>query len=330
MSARLVLVVLASLAALSLAHNKIPIKNMPINNASGVLAQVVLPYCLQALDAMIPQWDNNILPGNKTVHTLRNAAGLLRDMIDIFIYSYPIVKDPQNVTSEIALKISDDSEKLWQVLGHFWDLHSKPYNQTDLDEKRGECIDAIAKYNKHKVAMKYSLFLAHPKAKTFTYRNQTELSTLFWGWAGVVPLTNNTAIQNLALLLGAMWDVQIDRLNWVLHLPNIFNDTDSHHSFHAFRQLGRSCFDLYQNFEDVYPKPPPADLLATASLFHHKMGGVNGDVIKYHFYLKHNDWANAHKYYTEGTQLWQEAQQWFKQVNIVNVLTQLIQRLIRH
>jgi len=315
--------------SVSLAHNVIPIKNMPLNGTFGDLARVALPYCISALEAGVKGWDDNILPGNKTIHSMRNNAGLLRDMMDAFIFAYPIVPNPKNASDEIALHIAEDAEKLWQTLGHFWDLHSKPYNQSDLKEKRDACIKALGHYNKNKGNMNYVKFLASP-AKKIVLRNDSSLSTLFWGWTGVYPKDSNTAIQNLAVLEGGMWQVQLDKLDWLVSLPDIFNNTDSHHAFHAFRQLGRSCFDLIANFPQVYGPVLPADLLSLASQMHHNLGGVNGDVIKYHFYLKHNMWKEAHKYLVAGEKAWAKVQAWFKEVHITQVLKKLITVLIPH
>jgi len=300
----------------------------PINKTYGELAAYVLPESYGVIHPALKNvWSDKLSPSDHAVKVTRDAFGFGRDLLNMFIYAYPIVPDPNNKDREVALKILEDMQNAWTIIGHYKDLHNKPYTKKDQEQRMNDCVNAIATFQKHRKEMDYDTFITKPKLKSIVSRPKSELSYLYWGWspATVVPQANLTGIENIAIMLGGMWGVQLRDFSFILALPNVFNATE-HHEFHDFRKIGHSSFVVIENFPQVYPVPQ-TKLLALATEAHHLMGKVNGDIIKYHFYIEHNDQKQAEEIKAAGEKIWAGAKVWFKQNNIIGVFQSLINNL---
>jgi len=317
------------------AHNTFPsnvtkdLDKLTYGEAAGIL----LPFTYEALKEGLKKWSDKLEPGDSEVHELRNDAGFVRDTLDIFYAAYPKVADPKNKSSEVLFEMLLDLDLMWTFLGHYRDLNSKPYNKKDRDKVMGDCVKAIDHYEKDKDNFNFKSYLDNPSKTKLHVRPAAQLSYLFWGWINCsvvecVPQVNDTALQNLALLIEGQWQVQLQNYNTIINLTDIFNET-VHHYFHDVRKVGRSAVEVFLNFPAVYSSDQKKNM-NTITEFHHNLGKVNSDIISYDWYAGHGYSKEAAQIKAAGLKLWNATQIWSAQNDIPSVFAQLMSALIPH
>src|SRR5437868_5434403 len=107
-------------------------------------------------------------------------------------------------------------------------------------------------YNNRSKYLNYSLCIQSVSPNQLFARPRNELSYLYWGWSTVSPFPNDTAIQNVAVLLDGMWSVELNDFDAILALPNLWDNQSQHYELHDFRKIIRSAVFAISYFPQVY------------------------------------------------------------------------------
>ena len=71
----------------------------------------------------------------------------------------------------------------------------------------------------------YGQFLQTMSRTEIFVRPPSKLYYLYWGLTNLTPLSNNTGLENVAILLDVMWSREISDYHAIMTLPDIWNIT---------------------------------------------------------------------------------------------------------
>jgi len=139
----------------------------------------------------------------------------------------------------------------------------------------------------NKKAYNYDAFITTIDKSKIFIRPKSTLSDLFWGLSSAIPLANDTAIQNIALLLDGVWQHEYSTYQSIMALPNIWDSTQ-HDIFHTFRKIIRSALAVISRFPPVYNRLPSQDMDILDNAYG-QFGALNDMITDYLFDVEHGN-----------------------------------------
>ncbi len=197
------------------------------------------------------------------VKALRKNIGKLRGLLDLFAYSFGLVRVPgevegTTVRKDLWKKFRKDLDKGYARLGDFKDLYdlqsiSSPenavYDPTVLSEKRDRMILWKERFLTPERLARHKLAIS--KMKNRLYKSRTKLTKFYWGpyinnqknEAGeiisteitILPSRRLNGFKNIAKLLKATLNLAMGEFDEVVVIESLL-DHDSAEAFHDFRK----------------------------------------------------------------------------------------------
>jgi len=299
----------------------------PLNLTYGELCLATTIPNWDAFLKIVPQLIPSLQPDSLTVKAIRTAVGNVRNLVDIFIYAYPIVR--VGMVADVVLVLVNDVQTGWSQIGAYHDLSNVNYTEAERQSAMATLQKWLAHFKQNFADLKYDAFVRSASKDQFYDRPHSEISYLYWGWSTMTPRKNDTGLENIAVLLDGMWQVEQQNFHVIINLPDMWNNVSQENFFHNFRKIIRSAIYAINLFPQAYAVNYTKHL-DIADEGHDIIGEMKDYLQNYYFYKQHGNEKAAEEERKEGTEFWNENKEWFDEVDFPGVLVWLQRNLIRH
>lgn len=185
---------------------------------------------------------------------LRKRIGALREMMDLFVYSYWKTgkQDPW-------LEIRDFLDQGYELVGSYKDLYDiqnlESPEQAVYDEE--EVLPLRREIQNWWLRWSYSAkdvhgYLTNPSQTRIYKRKKADLSRFYWGASELVPAFGNSGEENLAVLCRDLLHTALSDWPTVKKIKTPASSLEKENQFHDFRKRLRSVARILRTFPGVY------------------------------------------------------------------------------
>jgi len=241
------------------------------------LAKSYVPKQYNAMLPLVDTLTDKSTPAN--VYALRKALLTTRDMLDCFSPAFPSVTDGVDLWE--LLRGSFDEG--YTLVGDFQDLdHSKVnYTQTDLDQKRGACLDWKERFQQLVGQYDVDAFLDAPGETSFKHAKE---SSFYWKKVAQRPAGMTDGIKSIQYLVWNQINGAVGYFDQVVPMTDPIV-TANHEIFHDFRKNLRGISDEYKVFgRSIFPQADAANVFTLMGQSRDKIGEVNDQITAYYYY----------------------------------------------
>jgi len=218
-----------------------------------------------------------------TVKDVRKSVLRLRDLLDVCVFTYPILSETDDKIADIR-KFFDGG---YEAIGKFKDLEFVKHTPEEQQKLLLKCLDWVRKWGDRSADSNYPQFMLSPLQDTFSDREYSSFSGFFWKKALKKPKTYYTGNQNLARLAHFMMEFILNAYELVIKVDDV-TKLDSHEEFHDFRKTLRSL-DYVGTFQAKASLPGSiwvdgfnvVPLLDELDIIYMDFGDLNSDIVSY-------------------------------------------------
>jgi len=245
------------------------------------------------------------------VKTLRKALLYCRDMLDIFVYSFPNETEVGSKTLDVWIKIRGDFDVGYTTIGNLQDLAKSgvDYNQKELNKRRNPCLAWKSSFLKDSTKYDYELFVNKISTSELFFRDPSDLSAFYWQYVQVFPQLDLTGVQNIAALEKGL--ISLAKLNYteLIELTAPYED-DQHTFFHDYRKIVRSITTISDYFTVFKQNSCVTSTMETLNSMYDNLGNINDEVVAYDFYIQNQEPSKAEKTKEQIIQDWSSFITW--------------------
>jgi len=171
-------------------------------------------------------------------------------------------------------------------IGNYIDLSTVNYSQQVQQAYLEKLLAWKATYEQHAVTHNYSQYIAVPDPTNFYWRNDSELSSMYWGNQTVyTPSPNNTGLANVALLELAMILKHHQRYFVLVSLPNITTVPWANY-MHDYKKQIRAMMTVVRWFPQIYnwSSPFAQPFMNVSTQCHEVLGYTHSFIIRWLYY----------------------------------------------
>jgi len=186
-----------------------------------------------------------VLCHKKGLGPLRDSLIMIRDVMDIFPFTYPT---PAKGGDDVYRLLRSDLNYGYTGIGDYMDLHTVNYSVAIQQKMLNDLLNWKTAFENRTVQYAYDVYFGSPVANQLYYRNDSELSEMFWGNSTVQPDPSQSGVYNLALLELAQIQHHKERFFVLTTFPNlttIFNANYMHDYKKQLRAMKRVAFDWF-------------------------------------------------------------------------------------
>jgi len=195
---------------------------IPVNGTYGELALATTIPNWRTLQKIVPLLTPSLQPDDPLIKSIRAAVGNVRNLVDIFVYAYPIVQIGK--VTDVIVALINDVQTGWTYLGAYHDLKNVNYTEPTRRSRMNDVQNWLNRFKANTANLNYNFQLANVSKSEFFERPKDEVSYLYWGWSGLTPRKNDTGIQNIAVLLDGMWAVEQANFGTIMTLPDMWGN----------------------------------------------------------------------------------------------------------
>eukprot|EP00696_Hemimastix_kukwesjijk_P012874 gnl/Hemi2/26193_TR8790_c0_g1_i1.p1 gnl/Hemi2/26193_TR8790_c0_g1~~gnl/Hemi2/26193_TR8790_c0_g1_i1.p1 ORF type:complete len:336 (+),score=125.83 gnl/Hemi2/26193_TR8790_c0_g1_i1:138-1145(+) len=303
----------------------------------GDLAAQTIPPLLSKALGLLPTLNATTLP--QDVSSLRKAILYAREMLDIFVFSYP---NSTNGT-DVWRMVRKDLDIGYTLIGDFQDLNHSGvnYTQQELVERRTKCLNWLLQFSNNTLIYDYADFVLAAAHDQLFERSGKVLSQFYWNDAEVRPDPSISGLQNVAYLVNGMLIMAIRRYDSVTALTDITVD-ETHTLFHNYRKLSRGILSVPQYFPSVFTfnitskaSAPaatahcdPLDALTQVGNLYSHFGDVNDAVTAYQILVEQKQHKKAAMQRALVLGDWQELRDWLTAVAMPHQFACLLANIV--
>jgi hypothetical protein len=259
----------------------------------------------------------SLAPHDAKLKSLRKDVQRLRDHLDIFAFAWP------DFIRWRALR--DELDRGYEALGQFKDLfdsqraalrknHEPTYDARELAKRRAALLKWVVAFHKPRQLKVWRAFLASP-APSIADIERRHLTKFFWGSVHFRPRTDDSGLVTIGRLAGALAKNaarSVKKTSVLSPLTRARNEK----AFHDTRKRLRAAVNLFRNFADVCPPPPPLVLVSEAVA---RYGDLEDQLVAWHLTSE----KGQRRLERELKTAWKKLREWQKHKDLVGVLKML-------
>lgn len=258
---------------------------------------------------------------------LRKRIGALREVMDLFVYSYWNTKkqDPW-------MQIRDFLDEGYELIGSYKDLYDiqnvssadqAVYDNDEVQPLRREIQNWWMRWNLS--SKNVYVYLTTPSQDSIFERKKSDLSRFYWGASNLVPQLDLSGEENLSLLSQDL--LQTTRQDWptVKKIKNPYSSLEKENQFHDFRKRLRSVARILRAYGSFYNGSE--ENLARLEDLSTRYGTINDKIATAHRAEKRGKNKKVEKLNDQIKEEWQELVQFQKDQDIEDLLQQILQSI---
>ncbi len=283
----------------------------------GQVAGTVIPRMFDQVASQLGTITKKVMPTD--VQQLRYSIAELRDLVDVFAYAYPTDGD-----KDTWKKVRDDLDEGYESLGNFKDLYDAQgapgadkakYDPAKLAELRQKVLDWKNHFDQDERLDAYREYLASPKKNKITERKKGDLSSHYWGDAGIEPDKSLSGVENLAKLEGVLLGNANDELEKTTELRKLHKD-QAQEDFHSFRKQFRATTKLAGYFPQLFTDQDPKANLPLLIQAVDRYGDVHDKIVAYDLATEKGDDKTADGLIDQISQDWKSLRGWQRDAGV--------------
>jgi len=270
------LLVLAAVAVVHVLSTSPTFGQMAQQTSVGKFAKMV---------ALLPSLNASSMPKGD-LGPLRDSLIMIRDVLDVFPFTYPT---PSNGGQDVYRLLRTDLNYAYTGIGDYMDLHTVNYSTVIQEKMLDDLLAWKLAFENRTILYKYDVYFDTPDASRFYYRNDSELSLMFWGNSTIQPDPSQSGGYNLALLAIAQNQHHVERfyvLTTFANLSTIYNGNFMHDYKKQLRAMKRVALDWFpgiMNSTSITYK----GLITQINACHTMLGQTHSFVVPFLYYAQH-------------------------------------------